>query len=188
MAQSIINWSPAGGTNSLSQLVQYKLATSATWITFSTVASGIATETITGLLDNRIYDFRVVDNCAVGGPISGQPIQRIKFICPALTITPTYNSVSATFPNMYGDITKYVIQLLDSSGNNVLGTLETTDITPATYTKTFSSLSALTTYKIRITMYAGATFDYSTICTAQSFTTGTTPVCLPPVGIVAVMS
>jgi hypothetical protein len=188
MAQSIITWTAAGGTNSLSQLVQYKLSSSSTWVTFSTLAAGVGTETITGLVVNQIYDFRVVDNCAVGGPIPSQLTQKIKFNCPSITVTPTFNSVSASFPNMYGDITKYVVQLLDSTGNSVLNTSEITDISPSSFTKVFSSLTSSTTYNIRITMYAGTTFDYSNICTMQSFTTGTTPVCLPPVGISAVMS
>ncbi len=188
MAQATITWTPAGGTNSLSQLVQYKQSSSSTWLTFSTLLPGAATETITGLNLNTIYDFMVVDNCAVGGLVASGIDEKIKFSCPTLTVTPTFNSVTVAFTGVGANITKYTLQLLDSTGNSVIATQDITNVTPTSFTNTFSSLSASTVYNVRLTMYAGSTFAYSNICSLTSFTTGATPVCLPPVAVSATMS
>lgn len=188
MAQSTITWNPAPGTNSLSQSVQYKLASSPTWLTFSTETPGIASKTITGLIANTIYDFKIVDNCAVGGAVSSATDTKILFSCPIVTITPTFNSVGFSFDNLYANIAKYVVQLLTADGNSVLGTISITNITPATFSDSFTGLTDNTTYKLRVTLYAGTDLQFNGLCSATSFTTGAAPICGVPGAVVAIMS
>lgn len=188
MASSTINWVPAGGSNSLSQTVQYKRTIDSVWIDFSSLAAGIATVSITGLSNNTIYDFRIVDNCAVGGAVPSAVIRGIKFTCPTVTISPTYNAVTISFTGVGGDVSKYVVQLLSSDLTSVLGTFPVTDLTPGTFTNTFTGLAASTSYNIRVTEYAGTAFDYSNICAATLFTTAIAPVCGVPGSVVATMS
>ena len=188
MASSTITWVPAGGTNSLSQTVQYKLKLDSVWTTSSTVAAGVATATVSGLVANTLYDFRIVDNCAVGGAIPSASVTQILFICPEVTLTPTFEAVTVAFANLYADISKYVIQLFSADGSTLLGTIPITDITPSTFSNIFTGLAASTSYNIRVTIYAGSTFMYNHICPMTLFATGTAPICGVPGSVTAVMS
>lgn len=185
--QSVINWTPAGGSNSVNQTVQYKATTSATWISFGTVAAGIATATITGLVNNTKYDFQILDNCSVGGPTASIAAHGLQFACPTVTLTPTYNSVQFDFTlTGIGDITKIDVQLLTSDNTTVAGTQTITGPTNSAYTKTFTGLSASTTYYGRLIQYADT--SYTGNCASQSTTTAVTPACIAPTNVTATLS
>ena len=59
-----LTWTPGAG--STSQTVQYKLATASTWTTFSSELGTATTATVTGLSDNLIYDFKILNYCYDG--------------------------------------------------------------------------------------------------------------------------
>ena len=86
MAIFNLNWTPAGGVNSLNQTAKYKLNGAVTWLTTGFTPANpmnalVNTTQITGLLNNTIYQFQVDTNCSIGGPTSSPIVQRIGFDC-----------------------------------------------------------------------------------------------------------
>ncbi len=189
MASITLNWTAPGGSNSLSQDVQYKLATSSTWTTFQNVGPTIGTVTITGLNNNLLYNYRVTNVCAVGGSNSSPTAEIINLTCPSVTVTNTYNSVTFSFSHLGGSVSSYTVDLLSADGTSTIATKNIT--TPSsTVTDTFSSLvSASTTYQVRVTVNAvGASTTYTKVCTASNTTTPSAPTCNAPIGVTAVIS
>jgi hypothetical protein len=174
-----LNWTPGAG--STSQTVQYKLASASTWTTFSTVSGTATTETVTGLADNLIYDFKILTACNGGTSTQSPVVQKINIICPTVTVTAASTSLSYSFPEIGGSVDSYVVKLFNSGGTSELASQTPTGTT--TLTGTFSSLTASTTYKIRVVPTAG-----SITKTDCAFATGVTlapPTCNPPTGVTA---
>lgn len=174
-----LTWTPGAGATS--QDVQYKLSTSGTWITHATVGAAITTSTISGLSDNLIYDFRVVTVCA-GGNTPSTGTQQINIICPTVTVTKTHNTASYSFTHIGGSITGYTVQLLNAAGTTVLQTQAPSITSPVS--GTFTGLTAVTSYNIRVTVIAGT---FSKECSLNAFTTDSTPVCNAPTGVTATL-
>jgi hypothetical protein len=61
--------------------VQYKLASASTYTTFSTLTGTATTETVTGLSNNVIYDFKITTGCNGGTSTSSPVVQKINIIC-----------------------------------------------------------------------------------------------------------
>jgi hypothetical protein len=174
-----LNWTP--GVGSTSQTVQYKLASASTWTTFSTVSGTATTVIVTGLADNLIYDFKILTACNGGTSTQSPVVQKINIICPTVTVTAASTSLSYSFPEIGGSVTSYVVKLFNSGGTSELGSQTPTGTT--TLTGTFSSLTASTTYKIRVIPTAGSISK-----TDCAFATGVTlapPTCNPPTGVTA---
>lgn len=191
MATANLVWTPAGGGNSLSQTVQYKLAPSGVWIDHSTVGVAASTATINSLLDNTLYQFRIINNCSVGGPTPGTLDERVKFICPNVSITPSHASATFSFTHVGGNISKYTIDLLDSTGLSVMGSI-VVNAPSGVVSDSFYGLTPSTLYKIRVTMeISGVTNQValkSNICTSVDFSTIAAPICPAPSSVVATMS
>jgi hypothetical protein len=184
MGSFLLNWTPAGGLNSTGQQVQYKVSTDSTWTTVTTLSASASTYTVLGLVDNTIYDFRVVNLCSFGGPTSGTNFQTINLTCPTVTVTPTYNSVSFSFPNLGASVTEYRVDLLNAAGSLVLAFKNIT-ATGVTMSDSFVGLSSVTGYQLRVTVKAGT---FSKVCTASSFTTDALPSCGVPSGLAVTVS
>lgn len=176
-----LTWSIGAGATS--QNVQYKLSTSSTWLTFSTVGGSATTETITGLDSNKLYDFRIVTYCSGGTPAPSTPIQKINILCPTVTMTSTDVTVSYSFPEIGGDVSSYVVKLYNSAGTTELATSIPTGTT--TRTGTFSGLTASTTYKLKVVPTAGSITK--TDCELNSVSTTAPPVCSIPTNVTAVL-
>ena len=177
-----LNWTPGAGSST--QDVEYKLNTAGTWTTAVTgLLPATSTYTINGLLDNRIYNFRIATNCVGGSPAYSAPISQINIICPTVTTTVTDTSASYSFNPIGGDVTAYTVDLMDSSGVTILASQTPSISTPIT--GTFSGLTASTTYKIRVTATAG-TFDKA--CPLSTVTTSSVPSCNPPTGVTATLT
>lgn len=179
MPSFVLNWMPAGGLNSTGQQVQYKESTSGTWITATTLGSLANTHTIDSLLDNVFYDFRIVNVCLYGGPTNGTTITDIALICPSISITPSFNNVSFSFPELGGSITGYTVHVLNAAGNTVIAT-KTPTPSGGTVADSFTGLSAETDYNLRLTITAGAR---SQVCTMNEFTTAALPTCDAPTSL-----
>lgn len=174
-----LNWTP--GVGSTSQTVQYKLATASAYTTFSTVGGTVATETVTGLSDNLIYDFRISTACNGGTNTTSPVVQKINIICPTVTITAASTSLSYSFPEIGGSVGSYAIKLFNSAGTSELASQTPTGTT--TLTGTFDALTASTTYKIRVVPTAGTITK--TDCAFVTGTTSAPPVCNAPTGVTA---
>jgi hypothetical protein len=173
MAQSVINWTPGGGGNITSQEVQYRIKGTTNWTTAVTGLSASAnTYTVTGLTENTIYEFRVVSNCSVGGPIPSSILTGIKWFCPTITVTPTHNTITYSFSSLGGSISGYTVQLLESNLTTVVQTLYT-----VSGVFNSGSIAPSTQYYVRLTLAAD---NLSNICTPVSVTTTAAPTCPVP--------
>lgn len=184
---AVLTWNAPGGANSINQTIQYKKLTDSTWTVFATVSAATASSTITGLLDNVIYQFEVVNNCSVGGPSTSAPDVKIKIVCPAVSQSSTYNSVTFNFTHVGGDVSKYTMELMNGDGSSSIG-MKTFTSPSGSISDSFTGLSGSTAYQLKLTVFAGNAFDFSKTCTNTSFTTAATPVCNAPTAVVATLS
>lgn len=171
------------GVGATSQNVQYKLSTSSTWITFSTVSGTATTETVTGLNDNLLYNFRIVTNCPGGTAAPSTVITKINMTCPTVTTTPTSTTIPYSFPEIGGDVSSYLVRLFNSAGSAEVTTSTPTGTT--TRTGTISGLTASTNYKLRVVPTAGGISKED--CPFISVTTAAPPVCNIPTNVVALL-
>lgn len=188
--QAVITWIPPGGTNVINQTVYYKQAMSTTWLTLATVPATQNSYTTTiALTPNTLYDFRVSDNCSVGGTAYSNVDESILFSCPPVTTTHTYSTIDAQFTmTNVNDINKIDIQVLDATETTVIATQTILAPGNLTYTKSFTGFAAATTYKVRLKFYANGTLAFTNVCTAVSVTTDAAPACVAPTSVVANMS
>lgn len=182
MASATLIWTPGGGANSLSQEIQYKVHTDSSPTTAAMVGAAVNTYTITGLLDNVIYDYWIVDHCAVGGPTPGQPSQAINLTCPAVTLNPDWNLIQYSFADLGGSVSGYNIFLFDANGNTLA-----TNNAPigGSVTGTFTGLNPSSNYKVGVTVNAGT---FTKTCPPQSVSTIAPPACNAPGSVTATMS
>jgi hypothetical protein len=86
MAIFTLNWSPVGGPNSLNQTARYREKGSVTWLTtgFSPanpIGPLVSTTEVSGLLDNTIYEFQIVNNCNFGGSATSDIFEEMVYAC-----------------------------------------------------------------------------------------------------------
>lgn len=177
-----LSWSIGAGATT--QNVQYKLSTSNTWITFSTVGGSATTETVTGLDSNLLYHFRIVTYCSGGTPAPSAILTKINILCPTVTMTATDTTVSYSFPEIGGDIDSYVVKLFNSAGTTEVATSTPTGTT--TRTGTLTGLTASTAYKLKVVPTAGSITK--TDCELNSVSTTAPPVCSIPTDVVATLT
>jgi hypothetical protein len=136
-----------------------------------------ATYVVTGLAVNTIYEFKVVSNCSIGGPISSGTLTDIEWFCPTITVTPTHNTITYSFSALGGSISAYSVQLLSNDLSTVIQTL-------TTVSGVFNSVSIApsTSYKVRLTLTAGI---FTNVCTPVSTATTAAPTCPIPTLLVA---
>lgn len=174
MASAAITWTPGGGANIISQEVNYRIYGTTSWTSAVTGLSSTASSyTITGLADNTLYEFDVVSDCSIGGPISSGIMQGIKWYCPTISATATHNTVSYNFSALSGSISGYTVQLMDSGLTTVIQTLTT-----ITGVFTSGTIAPSTNYKIRLILAAGV---LTHTCTPEtSIATIAAPTCPTP--------
>jgi trimeric autotransporter adhesin len=177
-----LNWTI--GVGSTSQDVQYKLNTSGTWITHSTVSGSTNVASITGLSDNQIYDFRVVSSCGGGTPGVSSVTQQINMVCPTVSTSPTDVTIPYSFAELGGSVTSYIVKLFDNAGSTELSSQTPSGTT--TRSGTFTGLTQNTSYKIRVIPTAGS--FTKTTCAFISATTLVTPSCNPPTSVTATLA
>jgi hypothetical protein len=161
--------------------VQYKLASASTYTTFSTLTGTATTETVTGLSNNVIYDFKITTGCNGGTSTSSPVVQKINIICPTVTVTATSTTLAYSFPEIGGSVGTYSVKLFNSAGTSELSSQ--TPIGTTTLTGTFIDLTASTGYKIRVVPTAGTITK--TDCAFVTGTTSAPPVCNAPTGVTA---
>lgn len=174
---SILTWTPAEGGGT--QTIQFKLRPATDWASFTTVGPTIASQAITGLNYNSLYDFRVVNNCPTGGSTVLEGAD-IKFQCVSLNVTPSDTSLTAQFPDLGGTVDTYTVELYNTQ-NVLLSTNTLLAPFPSTLTSTFTGLSPITTYRIKV-IPASSTFS-KTDCTQVSAATINTPACPAPLSL-----
>ncbi len=175
-----LNWTPPGGLNSTAQEVQYKASTSSTWLVATTLGATEDSYTVEDLLDNVLYDFRIVNICASGGPVPGATMQSIDFVCPTVNVTPASDTIGFNFSHVGGSVTSYDVELLDDAGTSVLDS-KTVSSPGSVVSDSFTGLDATTDYNLRVKMHAGMRVK---VCPLVAVTTTVVPTCGIPSGLV----
>jgi len=187
MATATINWTPVGNVYSINQTVYYKAIDDADWTLHSTVSATTNTGTISGLLDNVIYQFRVQNNCIGNTNSFSNTAEVINITCPSpVNINQGETATAFNFTHVGGDISSYLIELLSAA--DVVLDSKTFNSPGANVADTFTGLTPSTDYKIRVTPKAtGDLGDHISVCGSVSFRTNDI-VCNPPTDVSAVMS
>jgi hypothetical protein len=171
MATATINWAPDSGFDSQDQGVYFKTMQASDWTLFSTVDATTNTAVINGLSDNVIYQFRITNNCVFGYEANSDIVETINMTCPAVTLDPTIDTVDFSFSHSGGDISRYTVDLLNASD----AVIASSDFPSpgATVSGTFSGLTPVTTYKVRVTVFAAGVYvpSFSKVCTPDPITT-----------------
>lgn len=183
MTTITLNWVAAGGVNTTGQEIQYRKKGVSAWTSFQNVAPNVNTITITSLDDNFLYEFRILSKCSYGGPTESAIVTQGKITCPELAFTPEYNSISFALNHLGGHIDKYVVDSISPSGT-VMNTWTFTEMNPV-LTGQATPVEPLTTYRFRVTVYAGTV---SKVCPIQEITTPEPPTCDPPINVIATLN
>lgn len=182
MATAILTWTPGGGGGS--QVVQYKKSTESSWTNYSTLSSAATGETIIGLVDNTIYNIRILNNCSSGsGSTVTNTAAAVK--CPTVSVNATDSTARIMFPHLSGDVDKYVIVLSDNA-NAVVESVTLNGPFDSSIFHVFDSLDSNSNYSVKVTPSA-KTFTNNS-CTSVSFGTLEAPTCGIVTSVAAVMS
>lgn len=169
-----LSWNIDSNSNNGSEIVQYKYDSVSNWTTANTLPAGTTSTGITGLTQNKIYNFQVINNCGFGGPSPSTTLKSIELTCPSVNLTSTSNSISYSFVSLGGDIDNYNLDLFDSTGNNLIQSKVETVPFASTITNKFTGLSSNTTYQVKVTVKAGT---FNKTCGSQTITTPNVPSC-----------
>lgn len=192
MSTASLFWTPGGGPNVTSQEVQYRVKTPTNDGAWTTGASGLGptvnSQNITAaFIPNRIYNFQIVDICSEGGPQPSNIFDMVKLTCPDLMLSQTSTSITVRWTDLGESVDKYIVKLYDSTGANLLQShvkLPPYNIDPIG--DTFLGLAPVTTYKVKVEVYAG---NFSKLdCPLTTVATPATPVCTAPTGLTVSMS
>lgn len=182
-----LSWPAPGTATSTGQDVQYKLRSSGTWITYQTVPGDVNTMVIPGLLDNRLYDFQVVNHCQHSGTSSSPLGSTANVTCPALTVTTTASQVAVSFNHLGGDITKYTVQLLAADRTTLVASQNVTVFSTPNNVY-FNGLPAHTAYFVNIIpQIVDISKTYYGTCNSVHYDTAGAPVCPVVTNVVATM-
>ena len=181
MATIVLNWTPAGGLNSTAQLVQRRTSTGS-FSTLATVAANVNMYTDTTALDNTIYYYQIVTQCAVGGPVEMTDVEAYKIVCPTTTVNVSGTSATLNIGAVAGDGRITLIRLLLAGSQVQSLPIPGGDQGP--YVTIYNSLSYSTTYTYEITLTVG---PYTQLCTGN-IVIGAAPSCNPVTGLSATIS
>lgn len=144
------------------------------YTTLGSTGTGIAFNSSTGLwelsdasaVDNTLYVYKSISN---GGTSPFTTLEYANIVCPIVTLTNDTTSISYSFVNSGGQIDKYIVELYDSTGVNLLFTNTKTPAfsNPIIGTFTGSPTLAAGTYQVRLKVYIGT---YLHTCAFQSVT------------------
>jgi hypothetical protein len=183
-----LSWTAPGVGGSSGQDIQYKLRSSSTWITYTTVPGDVNSIVIPGLLDNRIYDFQIVNHCQHSGTTTSVLDSIAKVTCPALTVTTTASQVAVSFTHLGGDITKYTVQLLAADRLTLVATQDVTVFSTPNNVY-FNGLPPHTAYFVNIIpIIVDIPSNYVGTCLSVHYDTAGAPNCPQPTGVVSSMA
>jgi hypothetical protein len=112
-----------------------------------------------GAVANTLYVYRAISN---GGASPYTDFTYANIICPTIGFTNSTTSITYSFTNSGGQIDKYVVELYDASGVNLLDSITELPGSPTfanPITNTFTGLTA-GDYSVRTVVYIG-TYSYA---------------------------
>ncbi len=122
MASVTFTWTPTT-ENSSGQNLEYRLQATGgnppvAWTPFAgnPLPPDASSQTVDGLLENRIYEAQVTTVCPTGGLAYHTVVRRAALTCPVVTLFPFSNSLGYSFAHVGGDVTKYRVDLISNIG------------------------------------------------------------------------
>lgn len=143
--------------------------------------------TISSLLSNIVYQFKVESSCADGGPMINDNgvIEKIEFSCITPNITVTETTANVTIDLNGTDITKVRLFLKDSITGELIIPSEIVYPFSSIVSKEYVGLTPGKNYFIQTELIATVNnVDVtSQLCSPYSFTTIALPVCNSPISV-----
>jgi len=185
MASATINWTPAGGI-STGQRVEYRIkSVGGSWTVFTTLSSTVNTATVTGLADNTVYEFRIVNICS-GNDVPSPTIEGIKQTCVVPSYSVTGTTATISFPHLGGELSKYTIKIKTASSVLITSVDKTGPFTVgSTISHTFTGLTAGVSYIITVTPFVGI-YNLNECFQVDVLTVA--PTCSAPTSVTATIS
>lgn len=154
MADFEIQWTQPVSTT-YKQEIYLRLRYTSEWSLISEVEGDVFYYTITGLLENKIYEYKIKTYCLGSTPGESVVKSFIKINCPTFTTSNITLKCDRTFDYTFlalgQDIDAYDVVLLNNAGTELSRQNKTTPLAVgSSITGTFSSLQAETIYKIKI--------------------------------------
>jgi hypothetical protein len=120
-------------------------------------------------VSNTLYVYKAESQCSDGGrPYALYTFAN--FTCPSVVLTPSSNGIGYSFVPQGGQISKYDVQLYDSTETTLIDTDTYNPAFSNPTTGAFTGLTASTAYKIRVLEYIGTSITQY----CAFITTGTT--------------
>jgi len=167
MATAHITWTPEDG---LQQEVKYKKQSDSLYTLFQTVSNATNSIDITGLDDNIVYEFLIVNKCVYNYEAATNAQQAALVTCPALTTGQAALSLTVNFSHLGGEVSQYTVQLYQMPGETFV--TEGTISSPSpSMSWTFNGLQSNTYYKIKVIPKIGTAFQ-NDICSVTERTLG----------------
>lgn len=163
MATAHLTWTPASGLN---QDIKYKRLIDDSYTLFSNVSSATTSIDVTGLDDNIVYDFIVVNKCIAGYETPASPQMAALVTCPILNTDQAALSLTVSFSGLGGDISAYDVEIYEMPAETLVNSNTITSLT-STMSQTFTNLSANTYYKIKVIPRIGSAFQNNTCSVTQ---------------------
>lgn len=154
MADFEIQWTKPVSTI-YKQELYLRLRYTSEWSLITELEGEVFFYTATGLLDNKIYEYKIKSYCLTSGPGESVAKSFIKINCPTFTTSNITLKCDRTFDYSFlalgQDIDAYDVVLLNNAGTELSRQTKTTPLAVGSaVTGTFSSLEAETIYKIRL--------------------------------------
>jgi hypothetical protein len=190
MAQFNFNWLVFPDPNSTGQRASYRQkSVGGAWITAGFTPandlSAVATSTQSPvLLDNIVYEFKIENLCAVGGPTINDNgiIEALKFACIAPVTSQDFESADISIDVTGLDITKARFTLRLASNNNIVSGPTTVTRIGNSISHSVTGLADATNYYWQIELIATVNsieVVSPAICSPYPFTTDADPTCDP---------
>lgn len=174
--------------NSSSQVVQFKKPQQNDWTSLSEIHFSQASEELTQIYPNCVYQVRIQTNCYIGGPSFNIPVYITTAICPLPQVTPSYDSLAYTCTYHVHDYTRLIFTLTEINGT-VIGTksYEYPAESVQVINDSFANLDPGTAYQLIVTMRTPVGDFYTKVCPALSLQTSAPPSCALPSNLQALI-
>lgn len=157
-----LTWTLTDTADSDGILIRYRL-TGADWTELDDLLAASETDAeIEDLLDNRLYEFQVINKNTAFGDLATAIVRSIKFTEPEVTLTPNDTTMNVLFSNLSSDIGFYQIKIKDSETETQAGSVTITAGDP-TVNHTFTGLDPETDYTVTVKVIVSTfneTFEY----------------------------
>jgi hypothetical protein len=158
MAIAHLTWTPGGGVE---QDVKYRRFGDESFTLHSTVGTSVTSADISGLDDNAVYEFEIVNRCFSDLETPSSVVEGADVTCPGLSVEQAALSLTVSFTHLGGDITSYTVEVYEMPGETFV-TSEDVVSFPSPVEVTFTGLTSGVYYKIKVIPKIASAFENDT--------------------------